>query len=231
MDLAGWCQLPSPAGAEVVAASGVDLVCVDAQHGLIGDDALLAMLQALRGTRVLVRVPRNAPDAIGHALDRGADGVIVPLVDSADQAAAATAACAYPPDGHRSFGPTRHAWAGADTSARGGCVIMIETLAGARDLPAILEVPGVDAIFVGPSDLALSAGKPAVPPLEDEDYAALLRSITRQCREAGMPVGVYCGAPAWAARYRELGFTWLTLPADHALLSTALAAALTEMRA
>ncbi|GAA4707462.1 aldolase/citrate lyase family protein [Pseudonocardia yuanmonensis] len=228
--VAGWCQLPSPAAAEIVGSSGVDLVCLDAQHGLLGDDSLLASLQALRGVPTLVRVPHNAPDPISRALDRGADGVIVPLVDSAAEAAAATAACAYPPAGVRSFGPTRVGWTGADVLARGACVIMIETMAAVADLPAILQVDGVDALFVGPSDLSLSSGRAAIPPLDDEGYRDLLRSVTGQCREAGMPVGVYCGSTEWVATYRELGFTWLTMPAEAGLLQAAVGSTLAAFR-
>ncbi|MCE0762312.1 aldolase/citrate lyase family protein [Pseudonocardia kujensis] len=228
--VAGWCQLPSPAAAEIVGSSGVDLVCLDAQHGLLGDDSLLASLQALRGVPTLVRVPHNAPDPIARALDRGADGVIVPLVDSAVEAAAAASACAYPEAGVRSFGPTRVGWTGADVLARGRCVIMVETMAAVADLPAILLVEGVDAIFVGPSDLSLSSGRAAIPPLDDDGYRDLLRSVTAQCREAGMPVGVYCGAPDWAPTYRALGFTWLTLPSEAGLLQGAVGAALAALR-
>ncbi|MCE3554335.1 aldolase/citrate lyase family protein [Pseudonocardia sp. RS11V-5] len=228
--VAGWCQLPSPTTAEIVGSSGVDLVCLDAQHGLLDDDFLLASLQALRGVPTLVRVPHNAPHAIARALDRGADGVIVPLVDSAAEAAAAASACAYPPAGVRSFGPTRVGWTGADVLARGRCVIMVETMAAVEDLPAILQVEGVDAIFVGPSDLSLSSGRAAIPPVDDDEYRDLLRSVTARCREAGMPVGVYCGAPAWAPIFRELGFTWLTLPSEAALLQGALGTAVAAFR-
>jgi 4-hydroxy-2-oxoheptanedioate aldolase len=228
--VAGWCQLPSPTAAEIVGSSGVDLVCLDAQHGLLGDDSLLASLQALRGVPTLVRVPHNAPAPIARVLDRGADGVIVPLVDSAAEAAAAAAACAYPPAGVRSFGPTRVAWTGADTGARGRCVIMVETMAAVADLHAILQVEGVDAIFVGPSDLSLSSGRAAVPPLDDAGYRDLLSSVTGQCRAAGMPVGIYCGSTDWAATYRDLGFTWLTLPSEVGLLQGAVGSALAALR-
>ncbi|MFR9801453.1 HpcH/HpaI aldolase family protein [Pseudonocardia sp. RS010] len=228
--VAGWCQLPSPAAAEIVGSSGVDLLCLDAQHGLLGDDSVLACLQALRGVPTLVRVPHNAPDPIARALDRGADGVIVPLVDSAAEAAAAVAACAYPPAGVRSFGPTRVGWSGADVLARGRCVIMVETVSAVADLPAILRLDGVDAIFVGPSDLSLSSGRAAIPPLDDEGYRDLLRTVTEACRGAGMPVGVYCGDPAWAPTFRELGFTWLTMPAESGLLQAAVGSALAALR-
>lgn len=221
----GWCAVGATATVEMVARSGVDLVCLDAQHGVLGD--LLPLLQACGGTPALVRVSHNAPEPIAQALDRGAAGVIVPLVDSASEAAAAAAACAYPPAGTRSFGPSRVGWTGRDVLAPGGCVIMIETMAAVADLDAIAAVPGVDALFVGPSDLSLSSGRGAVPPLDDPGYRALLRGITGA---TDLPVGVFCGDPDWAPRYRELGFTWLTLPAEATLLQQGLRAAVRRSR-
>ncbi|SDE52826.1 HpcH/HpaI aldolase family protein [Pseudonocardia oroxyli] len=221
----GWCAVGATATVEMVARSGVDLVCLDAQHGVLGD--LLPLLQACGETPALVRVSHNAPEPIAQALDRGAAGVIVPLVDSATEAAAAAAACAYPPAGTRSFGPSRVGWTGRDVLAPGGCVIMIETMAAVADLDAIAAVPGVDALFVGPSDLSLSSGRGAVPPLDDPGYRDLLRGITGA---TDLPVGVFCGDPEWAPRYRELGFTWLTLPAEATLLQQGLRAAVRRSR-
>jgi 4-hydroxy-2-oxoheptanedioate aldolase len=107
---------------------------------------------------------------------------------------------------------------------------MVETMSAVADLAAILQVPGVDALFVGPSDLSLSSGRAAVPPLDDEGYRDLLRSVTGPCREAGLPVGVFCGSPGWAATYRELGFTWLTLPSEAGLLQGAVGSAVAALR-
>jgi len=225
--VAGWCSLAGPSTVEMVAHSGVDLVCLDAQHGLLTDHDLLSAIQACGSVPALVRVARNAPDAIARALDRGAAGIIVPLVDSAAEAEAAVAACGYPPRGTRSFGPTRVGWTGRDVLAPGGCVIMIETMAAVADLAAIVAVPGVDAVFVGPSDLSLSSGRAAVPPLDDPGYRDLLRSVTGG---STVPVGVYCGDVEWAPIYRDLGFTWLTLPAEASLLRRGLASALERYR-
>lgn len=232
----GWLQLPSPAVAEVVGAVGFDSVCVDAQHGLIGDDVVLGMLQALTasGTRTLVRVAGHGAELIGRALDRGADAVIVPLVDTAEQAAEAVAACRYPPDGHRSFGPVRPSWLGRDTLAAGRCVVMVETVAAVANLEDILAVEGVDAVFVGPSDLALTHGFPLAAqgpggPRSDE-YAELLRGITDRCGAAGVPVGIYCDSPAHARRFRDLGVTFTMLAAEHAILRAALTEQLAAAR-
>ena len=97
----GWCVIPSPFGAELMGMAGFDWVCLDMQHGLIGYDAMVPMLQTLSrtGTPALVRVPWNQPDHIMKALDAGAQGVVVPMVNSVADARAATGACRYPPQG------------------------------------------------------------------------------------------------------------------------------------
>jgi 4-hydroxy-2-oxoheptanedioate aldolase len=228
----GWCQLPGSATAEIMGRAGFDFVCVDTQHGLIGDDALLPMLQALSatGTPTLVRVSRNAPDPIARALDRGADGVIVPLVNSAEEARAAVAACHYPPRGERSFGPTRVAWLGRDVRAPGLCVVMVETAAGLDALDAILAVDGLDAVFVGPSDLALATGRTPDAVRADPGYDQLLGSVARRVRAAGLPVGIYSASPEHVRRYRDLGFTFRALCSEATLLRTAAAEGLAAAR-
>ncbi|MCW0211909.1 MAG: aldolase/citrate lyase family protein [Pseudonocardia sp.] len=228
----GWLQLPGPATAELMGSVGYDFVCVDTQHGLIGDDALLPMLQALAatGTPSLVRVSHNGLDVIGRALDRGASGVIVPLVESVEQAAAAVSACRYPPHGTRSFGPTRVSWSGRDVLAPGLCAVMIETAAGLDALPGILQVDGLDAIFVGPSDLALGTGRTLAEQDTDPAYDELLGSIAARCGAAGLPVGIYCASAAHVRRFRDLGFTWFAGPAEGVLLRSAAATSLRESR-
>ena len=228
----GWLQLPSPATAEVVGSVGFDMVVIDAQHGLIGEDALLGMLQALSatGNRTVVRVPGHGDEPIAKALDRGADGVIVPLVNSAEEAAAAVAACHYPPRGRRSYGPTRVGWHGRDTSAPGRCVVMVETREAVAALTDIVAVDGLDAIFVGPSDLALSHDMPLAAQHGDPVYDELLSTITGTARDAGVPAGIWCAGPENLHRYRSLGFTFFGLSAEHALLRAAATDALARSR-
>lgn len=232
----GWLQLPSPAVAEIAGSVGFDLVCVDTQHGLIGDDTVLGMLQALSatGTPSLVRVPGHGAEGIGRALDRGADGVIVPLVDSAEQAAAAVAACRYPPDGVRSFGPVRPSWQGRDRFAPPRTVVMVETVAAVANLADIVAVDGVAAVFVGPSDLALAHGLPLAAQgdggPESDRHAELVSGITAVCAEAGVPVGIYCDSPAHVRRFRALGCTFTMLAAEQAILRSALAEKLADAR-
>lgn len=221
--VAAWLQLPGSAGAELMGSLGFDVVCVDTQHGLIGPDALLPMLQALAatGTPSLVRVPSNEPVAINRALDNGADGVIVPLVDSAGEAAAAASACRYPPVGDRSYGPTRLAWRSRPPEPL--CVVMVETRAGVAAAAEIAAVDGVDAVFVGPSDLALAHDLPVSAQDGDPAYDALLAAVLDACRDRAVPVGIYCASAAHARRFREMGFSFAVLFSEAAMLAAAAA--------
>jgi 4-hydroxy-2-oxoheptanedioate aldolase len=225
-----WLHLPGSATAELIGSVGFDFVCVDLQHGVIDDVAVLPMLQALAatGTPALVRVPMNAPEPICRALDRGADGVIVPLVDSAEEAAAAVAACHHPPRGIRSYGPVRAPW--HPPRADPTCIVMVETRAAVAALPEILEVDGVGGLLVGPSDLALGWDMPVSAQHGDQAYDDLVRSIAEPCRAAGMPVGIFTATPEHAHRFRALGMTFVAGPSDAVILHTAAADHLARCR-
>jgi 4-hydroxy-2-oxoheptanedioate aldolase len=151
-----WASIPSTLTAEATAAAGADYIVVDQQHGAVEPGALLAMLQAIAagGAPSMVRVAANDPFVIGHALDVGAHGVIVPMVDDGAAAARAVAACRYAPEGVRSFGALR----GGGEGARPLCLVMIETRAGLEAVDEIAATPGLDGIYIGPSDLSLSLG-------------------------------------------------------------------------
>lgn len=222
----GWCMLPGPAVAELMGSIGFDFVCVDMQHGLIGYESMVPMLAALQATdsAAVVRVPWNEPSVLMKALDAGAEGVIVPMVDTAAQAERAVAACHYPPRGNRSYGPTRLTWTGlTDPQAsedRVVCAVMIETREAVLNLDAILAVPGVDAVFVGPADLALSAGV-AVGAEDDPEFDRLLCTIAGACRDRSVPAGIYCPTPAHVQRFRGFGFRFAALGAEASILHRA----------
>lgn len=226
----GWLQLPGAATAELMGSIGFDAVCVDTQHGLIGEDALLGMLQALTaaGTPGVVRVGWNSPAAITAALDRGAHAVIVPLVNSPAEARAAAAACRYPPQGSRSYGPTRHAWLAAPPEPL--CIVMVETVQAVDAVAEIVAVDGVDAVFVGPSDLALSAGMALSVQLGDPAYDALLDRVVQACGAAGKPVGMFCASAEQVRRVRSLGFTYCFLRSEASMLADVAAADLAASR-
>ncbi|HEY0813987.1 MAG TPA: aldolase/citrate lyase family protein [Pseudonocardia sp.] len=216
-----WLNLSGSASAELIGSVGFDFVVIDLQHGVIDDEAMLPMLQAVAatGTPALVRVPMNAPEPICRALDRGADGVIVPMVNSADEAAAAVSACHHPPRGTRSYGPVRAPWRGPQADPL--CVVMVETTDAVSALPETLKVDGVDAILIGPSDLALSAGMPTSAQNGEPAYTELVRSITEPCRAVGKPVGIFTSSPEHAHRFRALGVTFVAGPSEATLLHAA----------
>ena len=215
-----WLHLPGSASAELIGSVGFDFACIDLQHGVIDDGAVLPMLQALAatGTPSLVRVQTNTPEMICRALDRGADGVIVPLVDSADEAAAAVTACHHPPRGTRSYGPVRAPW---HPPSEPVCVVMVETPEAVAALPDMLKIDGVGGVLIGPSDLALSHGMPVAAQHGDEAYDALVRSIVEPCRAADIPVGIFTATPDHAHRFRALGVTFVAGPSEAILLHQA----------
>src|SRR3990172_7455434 len=161
----GWLGIPSSYSAEMMAHQGFDWLCIDTQHGAIDFSAALPMLQAISTTPTIpfVRVPWNDPSVIMKYLDAGAYGVIVPMIQTRADAEAAVAACRYPPEGMRSAGPFRASlYAGPDYLAEANrevaCVVMIETPQALDNLDAIASVPGVDALYIGPSDLSQALG-------------------------------------------------------------------------
>jgi 4-hydroxy-2-oxoheptanedioate aldolase len=156
----GWLAIPSSYSAEIMGHQGYDAVTVDLQHGMIDFASALAMLQALSATPAvpLVRVADSTPAQIMRVLDAGAYGVICPMVSTPEQARRFVAACRYPPQGIRSFGPARGLlYGGADYPQHANREIltlaMIETREGLANIDAILDTEGLDGVFIGPNDL------------------------------------------------------------------------------
>jgi 4-hydroxy-2-oxoheptanedioate aldolase len=232
-----WSTLPDPVVAELLGRAGHDYVCVDWQHGMTGPGTAVPVLQALRGTpaTVLVRVPGPDPEAMMRALDLGADGVVVPMVDTPEQAAAAVAACTYPPGGVRSWGPM---WGDVDGGAPDPAtadaarlvVVMVETAQGLANAEAIAAVPGVDAVYVGPNDLALSLGHGRETYLTSPAVHAALDRVVAATAAAGTATGLHCATPEMAAYWQGRGVRLLTVATDSTLLRTGSAAALAHVR-
>lgn len=220
--LGAWCTIPGSWTAEIAARSGHDWVCIDTQHGLIGYDVMLPMLQAISagGVPSFVRVPWNEPGTIMKALDAGAGGVIVPMVNSVDEAQAVVAACRYPPDGIRSMGPTRARTLG-DEWRMPICVVMIETVLAVGRADEILSVPGVDAVFVGPSDLAVSAGLDSSYEGRHPEHRRLIETVAKSAREHGVVAGIMCGTAEVAMQWQKVGYRMLALESDTRLLTAA----------
>jgi 4-hydroxy-2-oxoheptanedioate aldolase len=235
--LGGWCSIPGAFGAELLGYCGFDWICIDTQHGIIGYDQMVGMLQGLSisGTPSFVRVSWNAPFEIMKALDAGAQGVIVPMINSSDEAAQAVRACKYPPDGIRSYGPTRAALGRSDYSPAVAnretvCAVMVETLEGLANLDQIVTTPGVDAVFVGPNDLAVTSGLPPSFMVTEPEREQQIMSVLNACNRHGVIAGIFCGSLEMTAHWRASGYRMLTVASDAMLLRQAAQQVLAKLR-
>jgi 4-hydroxy-2-oxoheptanedioate aldolase len=219
--LNAWLSLPGAMNAEAMAAQGWDSLTIDAQHGVIGFPEMVAMLQAISGSDVvpLVRVPWNAPGDIMKALDAGALGIICPMISTVAECEAFVGACRYPPEGYRSFGPTRAAIAyGPEYAGRANgevlALAMIETAEGLDDVEAIAATPGLDGIYIGPSDLSLSLGGSPRQDSDDPKLMAAFDRILAACRAAGIRAGVHTTSAAYSKQMIARGFHLVTVGSD-----------------
>jgi 4-hydroxy-2-oxoheptanedioate aldolase len=220
--------VPGSVGAEIFAGAGVDYVCVDQQHGVIDYDSMVPMIQAIRaeGAAPITRVLSNDPFLIMKSLDAGAWGVIVPLVNNAEGAARAVSACRYPPQGTRSYGPVRAAGVigSRDPEELGRevlCLVMVETREGLDTVEEIAATPGLDGIYIGPSDLALSLGLSPTLAVTEDAHVEAVNKIREACHRNGIAAGIHSSSGEWARRHAEAGFDIVTVATDAALLRDA----------
>ena len=231
--LGGWLNLPSSTGAEIMAGLDLDYVVVDMQHGLIGYSESLALLASITGHSVtsVVRVPWNSPDHIGKALDAGAMGLIIPMVNSEAECRQAVEYASYPPHGRRSYGPSRAAIVegpGYFGEAKVSIIPMIETTDALTNLDAIMSVEGIAAVYVGPADLAISMG--FQPASEDPAFLAALDLIVTRSDAHGVVPGIHATAATAADRFKR-GFRMVTVTTDLVALRTKLAEDVSQVRA
>lgn len=219
--IGGWCAIGSGFVAEVMANQGWDCVTIDTQHGLIGYSEMLAMLQAISTTEAtaLVRVAWNTPGEIMRALDAGAAGIICPMISSPAEAEAFVGACRYPPQGYRSSGPTRASlFHGPDYMERANdeviALAMIETREGLDRVEEIAATPGLDGIYVGPSDLSLALGGPPGQDSQDPMRLQAFEKILAACRKAGIKAGVHTGGVAYSQQMLAMGFDLVSVGSD-----------------
>lgn len=220
-----FCAIPHPMTIEMVAGAGWDFIVIDAEHTQIdrGDFEPLLRAAQVAGVPALFRVPGNEKIWIGSALDSGAAGVLLPRINTAAEAKAAVAATRYPPDGERGLGPGRHAGYGvriehaAATSNKDVVLaIQIETAAGLANIEEIAAVEGIDVIYIGPGDLALSMG--AFNPEGRARVDDAIATIVDVCRRYGRPVGIFCMSPDHLKQSIDSGMTFVTLASDAMLL-------------
>lgn len=218
----GWIMFDAGLSVEVMARVGFDALCVDLQHGAVNAATLLPVLQAINqtDTAAVVRVPANDAAQIMRALDLGADALIVPMIDTARDAAAAVAAARYPPAGVRSYGPARpfmparQGRSPAELDAQAMVMAMIETREGLANLEAICATPGLAAIYVGPADLSLALG---LPPRSDNPEPAHLAACDRIVEAAhrhGLKACMHCASASFAAAAVARGFDLAMLTSD-----------------
>jgi 2-dehydro-3-deoxyglucarate aldolase/4-hydroxy-2-oxoheptanedioate aldolase len=205
--------LPSSELAEIAADAGFDWLFVDMEHGALETRDVLRMVQAVREPcACLVRIPETGEMWIKKVLDTGAAGIIVPHVNSAADAARAVHWSKYPPQGGRSVGFTRANRYGTRfheniERANSATVVVaqVEHIDGVRAIEAILAVPGVDAVFIGPFDLSASLAKPGR--IEDPEVRDAIRAVAAACAKAGVPVGIFSAGIPGALKALEDGYT------------------------
>jgi len=225
-----WLSIGSSYSAEGVGHTGVHSVTVDMQHGMFDFHAALQMLQGISATPAvpLVRVPALNPAKIMHLLDAGAYGVICPMISTPEDAATLVAACRYPPVGNRSFGPSRGLlYGGSDYVAHANNTVMaipmIETAEAVERIDEILDVEGIDMIYLGPNDLAFDIeGHVGFPRPESEKAIA---KVLTSAKNKNIPAGIFCSDAEDARKRISQGFDLVTPGNDFAHLTRSIAGA------
>ena len=223
-----WLAIPSGFSAEMIAQCGFDSVTVDLQHGVQDYLSMVQCFQAMHGHPVtpMVRVPWNEPGVVGKVLDGGAYGVICPMVNTPQEAKKLVSYSKYPPQGTRSNGPIRAGMYGTAGSyqktANEDIVLlpMMETKAAVENMEAILEVEGIDGVYIGPSDLGFSYG---LMPKLDRDEPEILKiyeKIVKECEKRRLNPGIHCSGAEGAVRAMNMGFKLVTLSNEVGLMST-----------
>jgi len=222
----GWLAIPSSFSAEVMAHQGWDTLTIDMQHGVIDYAQMVTMLQAISTTPTvpIVRVPWLEPGIIMKSLDAGAYGVICPMVNTREDAQRLVSYTHYAPKGSRSFGPVRaNLYGGADYPSKANDTIvafaMIETKQALDNLDSILSVEGLDAIYIGPSDLSLALGcKPVFDDVEPKVQQAIDHIVARAAAH-GVKAGIHNGRPDVALARIAKGFRFVTVSSDARILA------------
>jgi 4-hydroxy-2-oxoheptanedioate aldolase len=238
---AGWCSLPYPIVAETLGREGFPAVTIEGQHGLWDLGAMLAGIAAVHqgGAAPVVRVPVGDFAMVSRVLDFGAEGIIAPMINTAADARAFAASAKYPPVGERSWGPHRvTTLAGLpdqsvylrEANDHVITLAMIETRTALDNLDAIVDTPGIDGLFLGPSDLsiALSDGK-TLDPLS-KDVERELDRVVAATQRAGKIAGAYCHTPERAVALAKRGVRFLAVMSDLALLRAGTAAAMSVLK-
>jgi 4-hydroxy-2-oxoheptanedioate aldolase len=234
----GWLAIPSGFSAEVMAQCGFASVTVDMQHGVQDYQSMVQCFQAMQAHPIvpMVRVPWNEPGIVGKALDGGAMGVICPMINTKAEAEAFISYCKYPPRGARSNGPIRAAMYGEASSYQVTAndetlaIPMIETKQAVENIDAILDVPGIAAVYVGPSDLGFSYGMIPILDREEPEILKIYDKLIEATAKRGIYAGIHCGSASYAARAMGMGFRLTTISNDSGLMAVAAKSAIAQVR-
>lgn len=219
--------LGSPPALEVMGGAGFDFVCLDAEHSPLDRGCLEGLIRAAEVARTpaMVRVPGHGAEAIAGALDSGAQGILVPRINSALEAAAIVSAFRYPPQGKRGAGPGRSTLYGATLMqyvARANdsllLAVQVESAEAVENIASIVNVEGIDLIFIGPGDLAISLG--LTGPDDGEKLIEVIQHVVSVCRDAGMPVGLFRLSAADVESWVAAGVTFFIIGSDAIFLAS-----------
>jgi 2-keto-3-deoxy-L-rhamnonate aldolase RhmA len=223
--LGTWLMSAAPATAEALGCAGFDFLVVDTEHVPLDATQTIEMLRTIAGTpaSAVTRVAWNDPVLVKRALDAGAQSLMFPFVQDAEEARRAVASTRYPPDGTRGVAAMHRASRYAtvpDYLRRAGeeiaVVVQVETPAALDAIPAIAAVPGVDSIFVGPGDLSAAMGH--LGDIAHADVQAALARAAGACRAANVPCGIVGPNPVMVRRFLDYGYTWVAVGSDMSMM-------------
>jgi len=235
--LGSWLSFYDPAVAEIMVQAGFDWLSIDSEHAPLSLNLIENMLIAFRGTHTvpIIRVAWNDPVLIKQALDMGPDGLIIPSVNTAEEARRAVLACKYPPQGIRGVGPRRAAAYGAEmleylgqANERILIVVQIEHIKAVENIEEILKVDGIDVAFVGPADLTASLG--LLPEFGHPRVQEAIERVLAKCLEAGLPFGIHTGSVEEARYWASRGAQMVSIKLDMEYLRGAAVETVAEFR-
>jgi 2-dehydro-3-deoxyglucarate aldolase len=227
LTVGSWLQLNSPSAAEIMAQSGFEWLTVDMEHSVTSLETMQHLIQIIEGYKIvpLVRVGENNPDIIKRVMDAGAYGIIIPMINSAEDAKKAVSAVKYPPEGTRGVGIARAQGYGRDferyasvINQESVVIVQIEHIDAVNNLEAILSVDGVDGCFIGPYDLSGSLGVPGN--LTHKDVLAAISTVERICKKRKLPLGIHVVDPdiSLMKKYIKAGYSLVAFSSDMLLL-------------
>ena len=238
----GWCGLPSSIVAETIAREGFPAVTIDCQHGLWDLAGTVAAIPAIRagGAAPIVRIPVGDLAYVSRALDLGAEGIVAPMINTEADARALVEHAKFPPIGERSWGPHRATvYAGVSdptaylhaANAETVTFAMIETRTALTNIDAIMAMPGIDAAFLGPSDLSITLTDGKVLDPHSKEVDAGVDRIAEACRKAKKIAGAFCATPERALDLQKRGYRFIAIANDLAFLRAGTSAALKALKA